>query len=119
MLTNLTDPNLWNDRQAFESLTRWIVQDVGPETRLVLALMERVELLPPWTDERVFVTPLEQRETYIQQYQKIANDVGLSQVFVQVNVRKKAEEHRKQLEKTGLFRAMEQLGISTTEKQWG
>jgi pyruvate-formate lyase-activating enzyme len=118
ILTNLTDPNLWDDRQAFEDLSRWIAQDLGSETRLVLALLERIEIPRPWTDERVYVTPLEQREGYVQQYQKMTADAGLRRVFIQANVRKNAEERREHLEKIGLFRTLERLGISTTGRQW-
>ena len=33
VLTNLTDPNLWDDTQAFQTLTKWIAHDLGHETR--------------------------------------------------------------------------------------
>jgi pyruvate-formate lyase-activating enzyme len=118
LLTNLTDPNLWDDKLAFEDLTKWIATNLGVETRLVLSLLERVEIPPPWTDERVFVTPLEQREAFVHQYQNIAGDAGLSKVFVQVNVRKLAEEHREHLQKIGLFQTLQQLGMSRTGQQW-
>jgi pyruvate formate lyase activating enzyme len=118
IMTNLTDPNLWDDRQAFVDLTRWIAQDLGSETSLVLALLERTEIPPPWTDERVFVTPQEQREAYVLEYQKIAADANLRQVFVQVNVRRKAEEHQERLNKIGLFRTLERLGMSLAPQQW-
>jgi pyruvate formate lyase activating enzyme len=119
ILTNLTDPNLWGDTEAFEELTAWISSNLGPSTRLVLASMEKAELLPPYTDERVYVAPLEQREAYVRKYQKIAKDAGLSQVFVQDNVRRKSEERREHLEKIGLFRALERLGVSSSQlDQW-
>jgi pyruvate formate lyase activating enzyme len=118
MLTNLTDPNLWNDREAFENLVSWIAQDLGSEIRLVLVSLERPEVPPPWTDERIFVTPLEQREAYVQQYKKIAADAGLHQVFVQTNIRKKYEERQKYLEKIGLFRAMERLATRPPRQRW-
>jgi pyruvate-formate lyase-activating enzyme len=118
ILTNLTDPNLWDDRQAFVDLTRWIARDLGSETCLVLAPLERQEVPPPWTDERVYVTPPEQREAYVQQYQKMAIDADLRRVSVQVNVRKKAEENRERLRKIGLFRSLERLGMNFVEQQW-
>ena len=110
LLTNLTDPNLWNDRQAFADLTKWIARDLGSETRLALSSLE--------TEERTHVTPSQQRETYLQQYRKIATEAGLHQVFSQVDTRKRIEEHHKQLEKSGLFSALEQLGIGPSEQQW-
>jgi pyruvate formate lyase activating enzyme len=110
ILTNLTDPNLWNDKQAFADLTKWIARDLGPETRLALSSLE--------TEERIHVTPPEQRETYLQQYRKTATAAGLRQVFCQVDTRKRLTEHREQLEKTGLFRALEQLGMHPSQQQW-
>jgi pyruvate formate lyase activating enzyme len=83
-LTNLTDPNLWDDRQAFESLTKWIAQELGAETSLVLGSLERGEMPPPWTDERIHVTPREQREAYLERYQQVAREAGLHQVFLVV-----------------------------------
>jgi pyruvate-formate lyase-activating enzyme len=80
-LTNLTDPNLWDDTEAFELLTKWIARDLGPETSFVLGSLERGEIPPPWTDERVHVTPREQREAYLKQYQHVAIEAGLRQVF--------------------------------------
>jgi pyruvate-formate lyase-activating enzyme len=118
ILTNLTDPNLWDDRQAFMDLTRWIARDLGSDTCLVLAPLEREEIPPPWTDERVYVTPPEQREAYVLQYQKMAIDADLRKVSVQVNVRKKAEENLERLKKIGLFRSLEQLGMHFVEQQW-
>jgi pyruvate-formate lyase-activating enzyme len=118
MFTNLTDPNLWDDKQAFEALTKWIARDVGPSTRIALSLMERVEIPPPWTDERIYVTSRDQREQYVQRYQKLALDAGLSQVFAQTNSRKRFAEHRERLEKMGVFRALERLDMNPSNKNW-
>jgi pyruvate formate lyase activating enzyme len=81
ILTNLTDPNLWDDRQAFESLVKWIAQDLGSQTRLVLGSLERGEITPPWTEERVHVTPRKQRQAHLESGMSTATKVGLSQVF--------------------------------------
>jgi pyruvate formate lyase activating enzyme len=119
MLTDLTDPNFWNDAEAFNDLTRWIVGDLGAEIRLVLAPLERVGIPPPWTDERIYTTSQQQREAYMQSYRRVAMDAGLQQVFVQVNVRKNAEERREELAKMGLYRTLEKLGISRSAQEWG
>jgi len=110
ILTDLTDPNLWEDRQAFETLVRWIVESLGSETRLALSSLE--------TTERTHVTSQEQRQAYLEKYQKIATEAGLKQVFFQVDARKRAEERREHLEKIGLYRTLEQLGISPSAQQW-
>ena len=59
VLTNLTDPNLWDDTQAFRALTKWIAHDLGHEVRFALGPLERGEIPPPWTDERIHITPRE------------------------------------------------------------
>jgi len=118
MFTDLTDPNLWDDTQAFEDLTTWIARDLGSEVRLVLAPMERVGISPPWTDERIYVTPQEQREAYLQSYHQAAMRAGLQQVFVQVNVRKNSEERQEELAKMGLYKTLEKLGMSPSAQQW-
>jgi pyruvate formate lyase activating enzyme len=110
ILTNLTDPYLWNDKQAFENLTAWIVRELGAQTRLVLSSFEK--------EDRTHVTPPEQRQAYLQEYKSLATEAGLQQVFFQVDVKKRLEEHREQLERTGLFSALEQLGMRPSEQQW-
>jgi pyruvate formate lyase activating enzyme len=112
MLTNVTDPNLWEDMEAFKTLTTWVAQNLGPSTPLVISPMERIEVPPPFTDERVYVTPLQQREAHVQQCQKLALDAGLHRVFRQVNVRRIAEEFQQRLEKTGISSTLKQLGMS-------
>jgi pyruvate-formate lyase-activating enzyme len=79
-LTNLTDPNLWEDKQAFETLTGWIVRNLGPEIRVMLGSLER-EVPPPWTEERIHVTTREQRKAHLERYRKVAMQAGLQQVF--------------------------------------
>jgi pyruvate formate lyase activating enzyme len=106
LLTNLTDPKLWEDKQAFEATTEWIVQNLGPDTRLVLAPME--------TTDRIPVTPQEQRETHLEAYRKLAIKAGLRQVFFQVDVRRRYEERQEHLRKIGWFRALEGLGNRPT-----
>jgi len=118
MLTNLTDPNLWNDTESFEALTKWMVRDLGPSTRLVLSLIERVEVPPPWTDERIYVTPREQREAYVQQYQKSAKEAGLSHVFAQTNSRKRYADQQEHLEKIGVYRTLDRLGMNHSDQNW-
>jgi pyruvate-formate lyase-activating enzyme len=81
LLTNLTDPKLWEDKQAFEATTEWIVQNLGPDTRLVLGSLERGEVPPPWTEERIHITPREERQPHLERYRKIAMEAGLQQVF--------------------------------------
>ncbi len=81
ILTNLTDPNLWDDRLAFETLTKWIARDLGIEVRLALGSLERGELPPPWTEERIHITPREQRHAHLEGYRKVAMDAGLQRVF--------------------------------------
>jgi pyruvate-formate lyase-activating enzyme len=110
ILTNLTDPNLWNDRQAFEALATWIAQSLGPETRLALSSLE--------TEQRTLVTPHEQRETYLEKYRKAAQDAGLKQVFFQVDMRKRLAEKREHLEKIGLYRALERIGVQPSGQEW-
>jgi pyruvate-formate lyase-activating enzyme len=107
LLTNLTDPNLWEDKQAFETLTGWIVRNLGPDTRLVLS--------PRETTDRIPVTPQEQRETHLEAYRKLAIKAGLRQVFFQVDVRRRYEERRERLRKIGLSRALGGPGIRTTD----
>lgn len=107
IVTNLTGPKLWDDREAFETLTEWIARNLGSETRLVLSSLE--------TEERLQVTPRDQREAHLEQYRKLAMDAGLRQVFFQIDARKEAEERRQHLEKIGMFRALERLGI---RQQW-
>jgi pyruvate-formate lyase-activating enzyme len=80
-LTNLTDPSLWDDRDAFNELVKWIHNDLGDETRLVLGSLERGELPPPWTEERIHVTPRGPRVDHLQMYREIAKKTGLRQVF--------------------------------------
>lgn len=104
LLTNLTDPQLWEDRRAFEALTGWIRENLGSETRLVLAPME--------SEERMPLTPLEHREAHLQGYRKLAMEAGLSQVFFQADTRKLNEERREYLRKIGFLSALEQLGTS-------
>jgi pyruvate formate lyase activating enzyme len=81
MLTNLTDPSLWDDTQALVSLTKWIAEELGPETPLVLGSLERGEIPLPWTDERIHVTPWQRRRAYLEDHRKIAMKSGLKQVF--------------------------------------
>jgi len=81
ILTNLTDPNLWDDRLAFETLTKWIARDLGIEVRLALGSLERGELPPPWTEERIHITSREQRHAHLEGYRKVAMDAGLQRVF--------------------------------------
>lgn len=119
MFTNVTDPNLWDDKQAFEDLIRWIARDLGSEITLALAPLERVGIPPPWTDERVYIMPREQRETYVQKYQQIAMEAGLRHVYAQTNSRGKFEERQEELRKIGFYRTMEKLGMSPTSQQWG
>jgi len=119
LFTNVTDPNLWDDRRAFEELSRWIVHDLGAEVPLALAPLERVGIPPPWTDERVYIMPREQRVTYVQKYQQIATEAGLQNVHAQLNSRKVFEEHQEELRKMGLFKTMEKLGMSPTSQRWG
>lgn len=103
MLTNLTDPNLWEDNEAFENVTDWIVRNMKPDTRLILAPLE--------TTARIPVTSKEQREAHLQGYQKLAREKGLQQVHLQLDVQKASEEHQQYLEKIGYFRTLEKLGI--------
>jgi pyruvate formate lyase activating enzyme len=110
ILTNLTDSNLWHDTQAFTDLTKWISRELGPETRLALSSLE--------TKERTYVSSPQHRETHLEQYRKIAADAGLQQVFFQVDVGEKATEHREHLEKIGLFRTLQKMGIRTSDDQW-
>ncbi len=72
VLTNLTDPNLWDDAQAFQALTKWIAHDLGNESRFALGPLERGEIPPPWTDERIHTAPREQRLAHLEGYLKIA-----------------------------------------------
>ncbi len=104
ILTNLTDPKLWEDRSAFEALTQWILHNLGSETRLVLAPME--------SEERIPLTPMTDREEHLKLYKTIAMDAGLRQVFFQVNTRKLNEERREHLKKMGVLDALEQVGTS-------
>ena len=101
LLTNLTDPKLWEDSEAFKALTQWISTELGSETRLVLSSME--------TKKRIPVTPQEHRETYLQTYREIALEAGLRQVFFQVDARKLNEERREHLRQIGVLQAFEQL----------
>ena len=103
LLTDLTDPKLWEDKRAFETLTEWIVQNLGSDTRLVLSPMETVD--------RVRVTSQEHREAYLEAYRTLATKAGLRQVFFQIDARKRSEERREYLTRIGLYRAMEQLGM--------
>jgi pyruvate formate lyase activating enzyme len=82
VLTNLTDPNLWDDTQAFPALTKWIVHDLGHEIRFALGPLERGEIPAPWTDERIHVTPRYQRQSHLERYLKIANETGLNNAFI-------------------------------------
>jgi pyruvate formate lyase activating enzyme len=119
LFTNVTDPNLWDDGQAFEDLNRWIVRDLGSEITLALAPLERVGIPPPWTDERVYLMPREQREAYVQKYQQIATEAGLRHVYAQTNSRGKSEERQEELRKMGLYKSMEKLGMNSIAEQWG
>lgn len=104
LLTNLTDPKLWEDRQAFQALTEWILGNLGSKARLVLAPME--------TKERIPLTPQEHREAHLQAYRKLAMEAGLHQVFFQVNIRELNKERREHLRKIGLLHDLEQLRTS-------
>jgi pyruvate formate lyase activating enzyme len=110
ILTNLTDPNLWNDTQAFKDLATWISHDLGPETRLALSSLE--------TKERAYVSSLQHRETHLEEYTKIATDAGLQQVFFQVDMGRTATEHREHLEKIGLYRTLQKMGIRPSDDRW-
>ena len=118
ILTNLTDPNFWDDRRAFEDLIVWIVRNLGSEIPLVLAPLETVDISPPWTDERVYVTPRDQRQTYLEQYRRIATEAGLRRVFFQINVRGRSEQRRAELEKMGLQRTLQRLGMRPSRQEW-
>jgi pyruvate-formate lyase-activating enzyme len=102
LLTDLTDPKLWEDRTAFKALIEWIMGNLGPETRLVLSPME--------DEERIPLTPLQQREDRLQGYRALAMEAGLSQVFFQTNIRKLNEERREHLKEVGFLRALQQTG---------
>jgi pyruvate-formate lyase-activating enzyme len=104
LLTNLTDPKLWEDSGAYEALTEWVVRNMRSDTRLILAHLE--------TTERKPVTPKEPREAHLQRYRKLATEKGLRQVHFQVDMRKASEEKREYLRKIGYFRTLEKLGIS-------
>jgi pyruvate formate lyase activating enzyme len=107
LLTDLTDPNLWDDKQAFVALTEWIARNLGSDTRLVLSPME--------TTDRTPVTPQEQRKPYLEGYRKLAMDAGLTRVFFQVDIRQRSQEWREHLDKIGLYRAMDRLRMRVPE----
>jgi pyruvate-formate lyase-activating enzyme len=119
MFTDLTDPNLWDDSEAFMELTKWISREIGTQVPLALAPMERVGIPPPWTDERVYITPHEQRSSFVAKYLQIAKESGLGRAFLQTNARRNSEERHQELEKIGLYRTLEKLGISPSAQRWG
>jgi pyruvate formate lyase activating enzyme len=110
MLVNLTDPNLWEDKEAFEALAGWIARNLGSENRLVLSSLE--------TKDRVLVSPPEQRQAHLERYRKIAMEAGHQKVFFQVDARKKILERREYLDKIGLYRTFQRLGIHPSEDRW-
>jgi pyruvate-formate lyase-activating enzyme len=101
LVTDLTDPKLWEDRTAFKALTEWISSNLGSETRLVLSPMEN--------EERIPLTPLEQREDHLHEYRALAVEAGLSQVFFQTNIRRLNEERLEHLREMGFLQALEQM----------